>query len=200
VLAALSLPRKITFPGVWNFKRPWPFNHGFNLDTWAGLVAPAGTPPQIVTKLNGALRKIIDSPETQAQFKNIGFEGFSSTPEELGDFIKAQLALWGKMIKDANIQLDWCSRNSSLLPNSDPLCHGRTVDVRFGSEADTTLWIRDGFTPESRHSSARIGCLLCQKQTVWLASPYHSDPPVEKNFNHSNECQFFRFNVREDFL
>src|SRR6516165_7396758 len=79
---------------------------GFNLDTWAGLVAPAGTPPQIVTKLNGALRKIIDSPETQAQFKNIGFEGFSSTPEELGDFIKAQLALWGKMIKDAHIQLD----------------------------------------------------------------------------------------------
>jgi tripartite-type tricarboxylate transporter receptor subunit TctC len=78
----------------------------FNLDTWAGLVAPAGTPPQIVTKLNGALRKIIDSPETQVQFKNIGFEGFSSTPEELGDFIKAQLALWGKMIKDANIELN----------------------------------------------------------------------------------------------
>jgi tripartite-type tricarboxylate transporter receptor subunit TctC len=42
---------------------------GFNLDTWAGLVAPAGTPPQIVTKLNGALRKIIDSPEAQAQFE-----------------------------------------------------------------------------------------------------------------------------------
>jgi putative tricarboxylic transport membrane protein len=79
---------------------------GFNLDTWAGVVAPAGTPPQIVTKLNGALRKIIDSPEAQAQFKNIGFEGFSSTPEELGDFIKAQLAHWGRMIKDANIQLD----------------------------------------------------------------------------------------------
>ena len=59
-----------------------------------------------MTKLNGALRKIIDSPEAQTQFKNVGFEGFSSTPEELGDFIKAQLALWGKMIKDANIQLD----------------------------------------------------------------------------------------------
>jgi tripartite-type tricarboxylate transporter receptor subunit TctC len=79
---------------------------GFNLDTWAGLVAPAGTPPQVVTKLNAALRKIIDSPEAQARFKNVGFEGFSSTPEELGDFIKAQLALWGKMIKTANIQLD----------------------------------------------------------------------------------------------
>ena len=79
---------------------------GFNLDTWAGLVAPAGTPPQIVAKLNGALRPIIDSPEVQARFKNVGFEGFSSTPEELGDFIKTQLALWGKMIKDANVQLD----------------------------------------------------------------------------------------------
>ena len=79
---------------------------GFNLDTWAGMVAPAGTSPPIVAKLNGALRPIIDSPEVQTRFKNVGFEGFSSTPEELGDFIKAQLALWGKMIKTANIQSD----------------------------------------------------------------------------------------------
>ena len=53
---------------------------GFNLDAWAGLVAPAGTPPDVVAKLNGALRKIIDSPEVQQKFKNVGFEGFSSTP------------------------------------------------------------------------------------------------------------------------
>jgi len=79
---------------------------GFDMDTWAGLVAPAGTPPQVVTKLNGALRPIIDSPDAQAKFKNIGFEGFSSTPSELGDFIKVQLGKWGKMIKDANIQLN----------------------------------------------------------------------------------------------
>ena len=79
---------------------------GFNLDTWAGLVVAAGTPPQIVTKLNSALRKIIDSPETQAQFKNIGFEGFSSTPEELGDFIKAQAKLWGDVIRAANITVE----------------------------------------------------------------------------------------------
>jgi tripartite-type tricarboxylate transporter receptor subunit TctC len=79
---------------------------GFNLDTWAGLVAPAGTPPQVIAKLNSVLRPIIDSPAVQARFKNVGFEGFSSTPEELGDFIKTQLALWGKMIKDANVQLE----------------------------------------------------------------------------------------------
>jgi len=79
---------------------------GFELDAWAGLVAPAGTPPDVVAKLNGALRKIIDAPETKAKFRNVGFEGFSSTPGELGDFIKVQLGKWGKMIKDANIQSD----------------------------------------------------------------------------------------------
>jgi len=79
---------------------------GFNLDAWAGLVAPAGTPPEIVTKLNSVLRPIIDSPEAQAKFKNVGFEAFSSTPDDLGDYIKLQLGIWGKMVKDANIQSD----------------------------------------------------------------------------------------------
>jgi len=79
---------------------------GFNLDAWAGLVAPAGTPPDVVAKLNKTLRPIIDSPDVQAKFKNIGFEGFSSTPDELEDYIKAQLVEWKKMVADANIQAD----------------------------------------------------------------------------------------------
>jgi tripartite-type tricarboxylate transporter receptor subunit TctC len=77
---------------------------GFNLDAWAGLVAPAGTPAAVVKKLNTALREIIDSPDVQASFKNVGFEGFSSTPEELGAFIKVQLGVWEKMAKDADIK------------------------------------------------------------------------------------------------
>ena len=77
---------------------------GFNLDTWAGLVAPAGTPPAVVAKLNGALRKVIDNPDVQTKFKNIGFEGFSSTPEELGAYIKDQLVEWQKMVEDAGIR------------------------------------------------------------------------------------------------
>jgi tripartite-type tricarboxylate transporter receptor subunit TctC len=77
---------------------------GFNLDAWAGLVAAAGTPPEIVNKLNVELRKVIDSPDVQQKFKNVGFEGFSSTPEELGAYMKAQLVDWGKMVKDAGIQ------------------------------------------------------------------------------------------------
>jgi putative tricarboxylic transport membrane protein len=79
---------------------------GFDLDAWAGIVAPTGTPPEVVTKLNDALRKIIDSPDVQAKFKNVGFEGFSSTPGEFKDFIKVQLGKWSKMVKDAGIQPD----------------------------------------------------------------------------------------------
>jgi tripartite-type tricarboxylate transporter receptor subunit TctC len=79
---------------------------GFNLDAWAGFVVAAGTPPAIVTKLNKTLRPIIDSPDVQAKFKNVGFEGFSSTPEELGNYIKEQLVEWKNMVKQANIQAD----------------------------------------------------------------------------------------------
>jgi tripartite-type tricarboxylate transporter receptor subunit TctC len=77
---------------------------GFDMDTWAGFVAPANTPPEVVTLLNKTMRPIIDSPEVKATLGKVGFEGFSSSPEELGDYIKVQLVQWGKMIKDAGIQ------------------------------------------------------------------------------------------------
>ena len=77
---------------------------GFDMDSWAGIVAPAHTPPVIVTKLNKELRKIIDDPDVKAKLGNVGFEAFSSTPKEFGDFIKVQLDKWGKMVRDAGIQ------------------------------------------------------------------------------------------------
>jgi tripartite-type tricarboxylate transporter receptor subunit TctC len=77
---------------------------GFELDAWAGIVAPARTPPEIVAQLNRELRRIIDDPDIKAKLKNVGFEAFSSTPDELGDTIKVQLDKWGKMIADAGIK------------------------------------------------------------------------------------------------
>jgi tripartite-type tricarboxylate transporter receptor subunit TctC len=77
---------------------------GFDMDSWAGIVAPAHMPPPIVTKLNKELRKIIDDPDVNAKLGNVGFEAFSSTPKEFGDFIKVQLDKWGKMVRDAGIQ------------------------------------------------------------------------------------------------
>jgi len=77
---------------------------GFDMDSWAGLFAPAGTPRNIVAKLNTELRKVIDNPETKAKIATLGFEAFSSSPEELDQHVKVQLEKWTKMIKDAGIQ------------------------------------------------------------------------------------------------
>ncbi|MFL6796462.1 MAG: Bug family tripartite tricarboxylate transporter substrate binding protein [Xanthobacteraceae bacterium] len=77
---------------------------GFDMDSWAALFAPANTPPDIVGRLNVELRRIIDNPETKATIAALGFEAFSSSPEELGEFVKVQLVKWTKMIKDAGIE------------------------------------------------------------------------------------------------
>jgi tripartite-type tricarboxylate transporter receptor subunit TctC len=77
---------------------------GFDMDSWAGIVAPARTPAAIVTQLNTELRKVIDDPDIKSKLGNVGFEAFSSSPNEFEDFVKVQLGKWGKMVKDAGIQ------------------------------------------------------------------------------------------------
>jgi tripartite-type tricarboxylate transporter receptor subunit TctC len=77
---------------------------GFEVESWAGFFAPAGTPPDIITRLNTEMRKIIDDPKIKAQIANVGFEAFSSTPQELAEFVKVQLVKNAKMIKDAGIE------------------------------------------------------------------------------------------------
>jgi tripartite-type tricarboxylate transporter receptor subunit TctC len=77
---------------------------GFNMDSWAAIFAPAGTPSDITRLLNAELRKIIDSPEVKSTLAKAGFEAFSSSPTELDELVKDQLGKWGKMIKDAGIQ------------------------------------------------------------------------------------------------
>jgi tripartite-type tricarboxylate transporter receptor subunit TctC len=76
----------------------------FDLNSWNGIFAPANTPKEIVTKLNTELRKIIAKPEVKARLAEMGFDAFSSTPEELGEFVKAELVKWTKLIKEAGIE------------------------------------------------------------------------------------------------
>jgi tripartite-type tricarboxylate transporter receptor subunit TctC len=76
----------------------------FNIDSWCGLFAPANTPKEIVTRLNVDVRKIVDGPDVKARLTAAGFVAFSSSPEELGAFVKSELVSWGKLIKDAGIE------------------------------------------------------------------------------------------------
>ena len=68
------------------------------------MIAPANTPPAIIARLNAELRKIIDAADSKARMSTLGFEAFSSTPDQLGDFMRVQLVRWTTMIRDAGVE------------------------------------------------------------------------------------------------
>jgi tripartite-type tricarboxylate transporter receptor subunit TctC len=76
----------------------------YDVTSWAGLFAPAGTPKEIVARLNAEMRRIVDSPEVKSKLATAGFDAFSSTPGELDAFVQEQLTLWTRLIKDAGIE------------------------------------------------------------------------------------------------
>ncbi len=71
---------------------------------WNALVAPAGTPPQAVATLNRHIRAIVDSPEFKARMRELGTEARSSTPQELGARLKADIEKWALVVKQAGIE------------------------------------------------------------------------------------------------
>lgn len=79
---------------------------GIAIGTWFGLLAPAGTPARVVTRLNGELVKIIQSPDFKRQMLDIGAEPVGDKPEEMARQIKEETAKFASLIKAANITLD----------------------------------------------------------------------------------------------
>ena len=78
---------------------------GFALTSWNGVLAPAGTPKEIVTRLNAELRAVLARPELRERLNVIGLEVMGSgTPEEFGSFLQVELDKWSKWVKDAGIQ------------------------------------------------------------------------------------------------
>jgi tripartite-type tricarboxylate transporter receptor subunit TctC len=79
---------------------------GFDITSWNGVFAPAGTPAPIVQRLNRELVAIVANKQLASQFHAFGFEPFGSTPAELGQFVTAELRKWAQLIKDAGIQAE----------------------------------------------------------------------------------------------
>jgi tripartite-type tricarboxylate transporter receptor subunit TctC len=71
---------------------------------WYGLFAPARTPPEVVAKLNDAVRRALESPELRQRLLQLGTEPSPSTPAELGALLRDDLAKWGKVIRENNIK------------------------------------------------------------------------------------------------
>ena len=79
---------------------------GFEAKSWFGLIAPAGTPPEIIKKINKDLIKVISDPAFAHQYLTAqALEPITGTPEEFAAFIRAEKKKWGKVVRDANIKL-----------------------------------------------------------------------------------------------
>jgi tripartite-type tricarboxylate transporter receptor subunit TctC len=79
---------------------------GFDATQWYGVVAPAKTPADIVKKLNGEIRTIMQSPEMEERLRSEGAIATVSTPEEFGKMIASEIERWGKVIKSAGMKPD----------------------------------------------------------------------------------------------
>lgn len=76
---------------------------GFNVSSWYGLMAPAGTPAPIIKRLHAELVRILQLPDVKARMEGLGAEAVSDTPEEFAAIIHNDLARWAKIVKVANI-------------------------------------------------------------------------------------------------
>jgi len=79
---------------------------GFNVFGWNGLLAPAGTPAPVIAKLHGAIVKALQIPEVRERIAGFGFEPVGDTPEEFGEFVKADIARWAKVAKESGARVD----------------------------------------------------------------------------------------------
>jgi tripartite-type tricarboxylate transporter receptor subunit TctC len=79
---------------------------GYEASVWLALLAPAGTPREIVTKLNSEINKLMSSPDTRKAMFDAGVEVSISTPEAMTDYMALELVRWGKVVKEAGIKLE----------------------------------------------------------------------------------------------
>jgi len=102
-LGITTKERAPSFPDVPTVAETVP---GYETYTWNALFAPAGTPPEVVAKLNEAANTALKDPAVAGRMKDFSATIVGSTPEELGKHVTAELAKWSPVVKAANIQMD----------------------------------------------------------------------------------------------
>jgi tripartite-type tricarboxylate transporter receptor subunit TctC len=76
---------------------------GYEATQWYGVLAPAGTPAEIVKRLHAELVRIVQQPDIKSRFAADGAEPVGSTPEQFGAYIKSELAKWARVAREAGI-------------------------------------------------------------------------------------------------
>ncbi|MCX7135093.1 MAG: tripartite tricarboxylate transporter substrate binding protein, partial [Proteobacteria bacterium] len=79
---------------------------GFEVGSWYGFHAPAGTPKLIIDKLHAEMVKAMKTPELREKFSNVGAETIANTPAEYGAFVQAELKKWSKVVRSTGVKID----------------------------------------------------------------------------------------------
>ncbi len=79
---------------------------GFDVFGWNGLLAPAGTPRPVIAKLHDEIVKALGLREVRERIATFGFEPVGNTPEEFGEFVKADIAKWARIAKESGARVD----------------------------------------------------------------------------------------------
>ncbi|WP_312791126.1 tripartite tricarboxylate transporter substrate binding protein [Diaphorobacter nitroreducens] len=103
-LAVTTAKRSVALPDVPTLEEAG--LPGFDMGTWFGMLAPAGTPKDIVARLNADMVKIIQSPEFRKKMDDIGADPIANTPEQMARQIKDDTARFARLVKEAKVSLD----------------------------------------------------------------------------------------------
>jgi tripartite-type tricarboxylate transporter receptor subunit TctC len=79
---------------------------GYDTSTWGGLIAPAGTPKEVVAKLNAEVNRILKLPDVRERLQAAGAEPGSGTAADFGSFIDAEVKKWSKVVKASGAKAD----------------------------------------------------------------------------------------------
>jgi tripartite-type tricarboxylate transporter receptor subunit TctC len=79
---------------------------GFDVTNWIGLFAPAGTPADVVRRLNAEVLRIMQAPDMQARLVSEGARFYPTTPQQFGDYVKAEIVKWAPVVKASGARAD----------------------------------------------------------------------------------------------
>ena len=79
---------------------------GYEASVWLALLAPAGTPKDIVTRLNAEIAKVMSAPDTKKALYDAGVEPTPSSPEAMSEYMVKEMERWGKVVKETGIKLE----------------------------------------------------------------------------------------------
>jgi tripartite-type tricarboxylate transporter receptor subunit TctC len=77
---------------------------GFDVVTWNGVFAPAGTPPEVVETLNREINAVLNDPDLKKRYAELGLEPLPTAPAGVGGLLKNEVRKWARVIKDAGIE------------------------------------------------------------------------------------------------